>query len=238
MNYKKIIEQIGTPTYVFDTETLLKRVSYLKSKLTNGNLVYAVKANTFIAKEIENEVNRFEICSPGEFEICNKLNINRKKMVISGVYKDKPTIENMISNYDDIGKFTIESITQWKLLTELVNKYNKKIHILIRLTSGNQFGVNEEDFIHIVNNNDNSHIIIDGIEYFSGTQKHSLKRINKEIDYLKDFTEKVEKETKLIIKEIEYGPGLPVYYFQDDEFDEDTFLIEVNKLQFSLRCKS
>ena len=74
MNYERIIKEIGTPTYVFDTETLLKRVKYLKSMFhKNINMVYAVKANTFIAKEIEESVERFEICSPGEFEICEKL---------------------------------------------------------------------------------------------------------------------------------------------------------------------
>lgn len=231
MNHKKIISDFGTPTFVFDTETLLKRVEYLKTKFNkNINLVYAVKANTFIAKEIEKAVDRFEICSPGEFEICNNLNIDHKKMVISGVYKDSPTIEYMISNFDDIGKFTIESISQWELLTELVNKYKKRINVLIRLTSGNQFGVNEEDFMYIVNNNDNHYINIEGIEYFSGTQKHSIKRIAKEIDYLREFTDKVEQQTSLKIKEIEYGPGLPVFYFQDEEFNEDNFLTEINSL--------
>ena len=230
MDYSKIIKEIGTPTYVFDIDTLLKRVEYLKSKFNKKNLVYAVKANTFIAKELEESVERFEICSPGEFEICNELDINHKKMVISGVYKDRLTIEYMISNFDDIGKYTIESISQWELLTELVNKYKRKINVLIRLTSGNQFGVNEEDFLYIVKNNDNKYITIEGIEYFSGTQKHSIKRITKEIEYLKEFISKVESETDLKINEIEYGPGLPIYYFQDDSFEEDNFLSEVNSL--------
>ena len=230
MNYEQIIKDLGTPTYVFDTETLLKRVDYLKSKFPKKNIVYAVKANTFIAKEIEESVDRFEICSPGEFEICHRLNIDHSKMVISGVYKDRPTIEYMISNFDDIGKYTIESISQWKLLTELVNKYNKKINVLVRLTSGNQFGVNEDDFLHIINNNDNDRINIEGIEYFSGTQKHSIKRIAREINYLTEIVNKIETENKINIKEIEYGPGLPVFYFKGDEFDEDTFLTEVNNL--------
>lgn len=228
MSYEKIVNEIGTPTYVFDIEKLEKRVTYLKNMFPTSNLVYAVKANTFISKEIENLVDRFEICSPGEFEICNILKINHNKMVISGVYKDKETIEKMISNYDDIGKYTIESVEQWKLLTELVKKYNRKINVLIRLTSGNQFGVSEEDFIHIIENNDNNYITIEGIEYFSGTQKHSIKRINKEIDYLIDFISKIESEYNIELKEIEYGPGLPVFYFQDDEFDEDSFLTEIN----------
>ena len=230
MNYEEIIKKVGTPTYIFDINNLLKRVEYSKSKFRNRNIVYAVKANTFIAKEIEQAVDRFEICSPGEFKICNNLNIEHQKMVISGVYKDKKTIENMISNFKDIGKYTIESISQWKLLTELVNKYNKKINVLIRLTSGNQFGVSEEDLNYILDNNDNNHISIEGIEYFSWTQKHSIKRIEKEINYLIEIINKIEYEKNIKIKEIEYGPGLPIFYFQGDEFDEDAFLTQINEL--------
>ena len=230
MNYNDIINKVGTPTYIFDVEELLKRIDYLKSKFKTSNIVYAVKANTFITKELENSVDRFEICSPGEFEICKDLNIEHKKMVISGVYKDNETIENMISNFENIGKYTIESISQWKLLTKLVKKYNKKINVLIRLTSGNQFGVSEEDLNYILDNNDNNYISIEGIEYFSGTQKHSIKRIEKEINYLIEVTNRLESEKNIKVKEIEYGPGLPIFYFQGDEFDEDTFLTEINEL--------
>lgn len=230
MNYDEVIKKVGTPAYVYDINILLDRIKYLKSIfLEDVNLVYAVKANTFIAKELEKVVERYEICSPGEFDICNKLNISYDKMVISGVYKDFETMERMISNYSDIGKYTIESIEQWQLLSEMTKKYNRKIHALIRLTSGNQFGVNEADVKYIIQNNDSNFIEIDGIEYFSGTQKHSIKRINKEIDYLIEFIDSIEKEYSISIKEIEYGPGLPVFYYQDDEFDEDTFLREVKE---------
>ena len=152
INYDKLLEY-KTPLYVFDINTLVNRINYLKSKL-NAELVYAVKANTFIAKEIESEVSRFEICSNGEFEVCAKLNIDPKKMVISGVNKDEESINNMIANYD-IGIYTIESMEQFKLLERLAQKYNKKIHVLIRLTSNNQFGVNEEEVKAIIKNSKN-----------------------------------------------------------------------------------
>ena len=220
----EIIKNFETPIFVFNIDKLIERINYLKSKL-DVKFVYAVKANTFIPKEIENDVERFEICSNGEFEICNKLNINHQKMVISGVHKDEESINNMISNYD-IGKYTIESIEQFKLLEKLCKKYNKKIHVLIRLTSNNQFGVSEEEVKYIIQNKEN--IIIDGIEYFSGTQKTSLKKINREIDYLNEFVDNLEKELNITIDEVEYGLGLPVYYFKDEQFNEDEFLEEVN----------
>ncbi|MGN1371484.1 MAG: diaminopimelate decarboxylase family protein [Candidatus Coprovivens sp.] len=227
INFEKIAKEYGTPTFIYDISTLKKRISYLKENLPeNINLVYAVKANTFIIKELEKDVERFEICSKGEFDICNKLNIDYKKMVISGVNKDDASIDEMISNYKEIGKYTIESVNQYKLLKEKCEKYNRNINVLIRLTSGNQFGVNEEEAIDILKEN-NEFINISGFEYFSGTQKHSIKKINKEIDYLVEFVNKVEQELNISIEEIEYGPGFPVYYFQDDEFAEDEFLKEV-----------
>ena len=219
MDYNYIVKNFKTPLYIFNIDELIKRTRYLKEVFQCG-IVYAVKANTFIPKEIEDEVERFEICSSGEFEICNKLGINHKKMVISGVYKDYESIDNMISNYD-IGKYTIESLEQFKLLEELSNKYNKEIHVLIRLTSNNQFGVNEEEFKYIIKNK--NQIIIDGIEYFSGTQKTSLKKINREIDYLCEFINGIEEEFNIKLDEIEYGPGLSINYFQNEEFNEENY---------------
>ena len=231
--FESVINNFNTPTYVYDINKLIDRVNYLQSKFIDKSLVYAVKANTFVPKEIENYVERFEICSYGEFNICNKLNIAHSKMVISGVHKDEPSIDDMF-NYE-IGKFTIESIEQFKLLENMCKKHNKKVNVLIRLTSNNQFGVTEEEVKYIIKNKEN--IIIDGIEYFSGTQKTSLKKINKEIDYLNEFVTNLEHELNIEINEIEYGPGLPIHYFMDQEFNEDEFLTEVNNILDRLNKK-
>lgn len=229
IDYKNILSKYGTPTYVYDVKTLLSRVEYLKNSLKGNGLVYAIKANTFIAKELEEYVERFEICSPGEYHICKKLNISDKKMVISGVYKDEDTIEEIISD-SDVLRYTIESVNQYELLDRLSKSHQKKIHVLIRLTSGNQFGVNPDELKDIISKNENPYIIIEGIEYFSGTQKHSIKRVEKEIDKLRELVDDIENNLNFEIKEIEYGPGLPIFYFQDDEFDEEEFLIQVEEL--------
>ena len=139
MPYEDLINNFKTPMYVFDINKLVTRINYLKSKFTNKSLVYAVKANTFVAKELDKYVDKFEICSNGEFDICNKLNINHNKMVISGVYKDYESIDKMVKY--DIDRFTIESIEQFKLLESMCIKHKKNVHVLIILTSNNQFGV-------------------------------------------------------------------------------------------------
>ena len=102
MDLKSIVKKYKTPLYIYDIDELIRRTNYLKDKLKKYKLVYAVKANTFIIKEIDNLVDKYEICSPGEFDICNNLDLDKSKYVISGVYKNDSFIDSIIKNYDNI----------------------------------------------------------------------------------------------------------------------------------------
>ncbi len=56
---KQLLAENSTAFYTFDISVLKNRVDYLKSRLPNEvSLCYAVKANTFIIKEIEGCVER------------------------------------------------------------------------------------------------------------------------------------------------------------------------------------
>lgn len=237
VDYKSVLKKYSTPFYVYDIDELDSRVQYIRKSIgENIKIVYAIKANTFVCREIDPLVDKFEICSPGEFEICNKLNIDHKKMVISGVNKDEDFIALLIKNYD-IGRFTIESLEHFNILSKYSKKYNKKIDVLIRLTSGNQFGVSESDFKYVIENYDKDYIHICGLEFFSGTQKH-MRRIEKEVDYINEFLSILESELGFVCEEVEYGPGLPVEYYKMDEFDEDEFLSEVKNALNKINCKN
>ena len=125
---KKIVDNFETPIYVFDIDKLKQRIQFLRENLTKRiELCYAIKANTFITKEINDDVDRFEVCSPGEYSICEKSNITPEKIVISGVYKTPSVIEYMITTNKNIGRYTVESIEQLNLLDELSKKHNIKL---------------------------------------------------------------------------------------------------------------
>ena len=143
---ESILENFDTPIYVFDIDALKERIKFLREHLSKRiELCYAIKANTFIIKEINDDVDRVEVCSPGEYSICEEANITPEKIVISGVYKTPSVIDYMMSTCKKIGRYTVESLEQLKLLDELSKKHNIKIDVLLRLTSANQFGINEED---------------------------------------------------------------------------------------------
>lgn len=229
---KNVAENYETPTYVFDIKTLKNRIKYLRDSLPDGvKICYAIKANTFIVKDIESDVDRFEVCSNGEYEICHEKEVDCKKVLISGINKDAKLINKIISE-SDIRMFSIESMSQF----ESLKNQKENVKILIRITSGNQFGINESECKEIIANRAcYPHIEIVGVQYFTGTQKNSMKVLKKELEYMDNFIEEIERDCNFKIKELEFGTGFPVHYFSNESFDEDTFMKEFSELLNNLR---
>lgn len=231
MDYNKLIEKYKTPIYIYDIDILNARIKFLRDRINNDvKLCYAMKANPFIIGYLPDTIERIEVCSPGEYEICKKNNINDELLVISGVNKEEKEIDEIIANLDN-EIITIESINQFELVLKLANHHQKMVKILIRLTSGNQFGVSKSDLFTLIGSSlKNPLIEVRGIEYFSGTQKHSIKKLTREFEYLKEIISSIKEKFNYEIKELEYGTGFPVFYFEDSNFDEEEFLSAFNIL--------
>lgn len=231
--------QYGSPLYVFDVQVLRQRIAFLRRSLPYGvGLCYAIKANPFLLRELCGQVERFEVCSPGEAAICRRLQIPAGQQVISGVYKTPADIERMIAQKNGPRLFTVESLRQFALLSRLAARYRVTIHVLLRLTSGSQFGLEQEEIIQIIRSRaDHPNISIRGLQYFSGTQKASLKRLQRELTALDDFAVSLEEKLGFPVHELEFGPGFPVQYFSPDSFDETEFLAGFSAMLKNLRCK-
>ena len=232
---KYAAETYGTPAYIFDFDILKNRIEYLNESLDkHAKLCFAMKANPFLAKPLSKLTERLEVCSPGEFSVCVKSEIPMKQLVISGVYKSEKDTAMMIEKYPDIGIYTAESTEQWELLKKYSQTYERKINVLLRLTSGNQFGMTKDEIKEIISEpHPFAHIC--GIQYFSGTQKTSLKRLTRETEKLSEFLLELKTQCGFIPEELEYGPGLPVSYFREDkEFNESEFLCEFANLLGSI----
>ncbi len=236
---EKILKSYATPLYVFEIDALKNRVDYLKSRLPKDvSLCYAIKANTFIVSDLCPHIEKLEVCSPGEMMLCLEKGVELSKIVVSGVYKTRDFIEEIVKDHSGVNCFTVESAEQYDMLIEFAEKYNKKIKLLLRLTSGNQFGLDEDGVKKIIASYDKNAVEIIGIQYFSGTQKTSLKRIKREIDYADAFLAELENEYCFKSDEFEYGPGLPVAYFDTDNFNEDEYLAEFSSLLSSMKYKA
>ena len=229
--------QYGTPLYVFDTNVLRRRIAYLRNSLPGVRLCFAVKANPFLLQELRGFADRFEVCSPGEAEICNRAHIPAAQQVISGVYKTPSVMVKMIAQGNGPRLFTVESVRQFRLLSGLAEQYRKPINVLLRLTSGNQFGMEEQEIVQLVQEREEYPLVcIRGIQFFSGTQKTSLKRLRRELEAVDTFVCALQETCGFTVQELEFGPGFPVNYFQGQAFDEDAFLAGFSGLLAGLRC--
>lgn len=217
---KEIAIKCGTPSYIFDTDELCTRIDAMQQILGCGVTVcYAMKANPFLISVLDKKLDKFEVCSPGEFAICEKEGINREKIVLSGVNKEKKDILYTM-NTGAVGIYTVESLNQLELINSCAVECGIKVKVLIRVTSGNQFGINERQVYEIADRKDElKGIIIEGIQCYSGTQKKKLSQIEAEVVWLQAIAHTCEAEHGVKLKEIEYGPGLSVDYFVTDKCD-------------------
>ena len=211
--------------YEFDMGAVRRRLDYLREHLPEGiALAYAVKANTFLIRDMIPWVERFEVCSPGELRICDKLGVPPEKTVISGVYKTPEFIEELAASPGD-RLYTVESMTQFRQLRELSERYGKRLPVLLRLTNDSQFGINEEDIRRIVENRGDYPLLeLRGVQFFSGTQKTSLKKLARELRSLDDLLHGLQEDYGYRARELEYGPGFPVAYYKEEALDEEALL--------------
>ena len=123
-------------------------------------------------------VPTFEVCSPGEFRICERVGVPMERIVLSGVYKNPEDMEYVLSTYGGKGVYTVESLQHLQILNDTAVRLGMKITVLIRVTSGNQFGVDEADIRKIISDRtDYPGVEIEGLQFYSGTQKKDLSQM-------------------------------------------------------------
>ena len=220
------------PCYVFDTDILVDGLRQMKELMPNcQKICYSMKANPFIISYADAAADWFEVCSPGEYEICWRNGIDPEKIIISGVNKTRASMMRIMDLCGGKGIFTAESPLHYHILKEIAQERKLSIRLLLRLTSGNQFGMDEETIHGIFEENrENPWVEIIGIHYFSGTQK-KLKKIEKELLNLNDYAARLKQEFHMDALELEYGAGLSVSYFAGDKpIGREEQLVALNEI--------
>ena len=235
----KLANANQTPFYIFDSDILEERMDNLKKRISpNAELCYAIKANPFLVPLLQNTGILFEVCSPGELSICKSYNVNPAQIVFSGVCK---TYDDIKEAYDyKVKTITLESLVHCKYLLDVI-KEEKSAHeqeVILRLTSGNQFGMSKDDIQDCFQMlKETPSIKIRGIHYFSGTQKKLNKTIQ-EVSLIQDYCKELSSGSKINISDIEYGPGLSFNYFEDNKTKPVNDFSEYQDLMLAIKDNS
>ncbi|MDO4261026.1 MAG: alanine racemase [Eubacteriales bacterium] len=221
----ELAQTLGTPSYVFDTDILTERARLVREKLRPAKLCFAIKANPFLARTLDGQADRYEVCSPGEFHICVQSGLDMEKIVLSGVNKAYEDVRYAMEQ--GVVHYTAESVRQLQLVERCAAEAGRKVEALLRVTNGSQFGMSESDVIQCIRERACfPHVELTGLQYFTGTQKKSMKKIAAEVAYIEELIGRIQAEEGFVSRVLEFGPGLGVPYFTKDDFAEDARLLE------------
>ncbi|HAG68618.1 MAG TPA: diaminopimelate decarboxylase [Lachnospiraceae bacterium] len=237
---KNIAEKYGTPVYIFDEDELNLRVERIYKILNDGlsrnkiALCYSVKANPFLIPSLlkGSVVDKLEVCSPGELEICRNYSVPGEMIIYSGVRKEEEDITEALSYGADI--VTAESLRHFELIRRTAKKLDKEVKVLLRLSSKSQFGMSAEDIEEILENRSGDPLVsVEGIHYFAGTQRLKLRHQKEELKELAGFISGLRERYGIALARLEYGPGLGYPYFVGD--DRENTLRPLEELCCDLR---
>lgn len=215
-SYDEIVKNTGTPAYVFDLDVLRDRLKMIKDTLGEEiGICYAMKANPFVVGDIDEVVDRYEVCSPGEFKICEKAEVPMEKVVLSGVYKEAVDTKRIVAAYKDDILYTAESVNQFHLVNDAAVENDIVVNMILRITTGNQFGIDEVELCEIIADRAKyKGVNIVGIQHFSGTQRKNLKIYKEELNYCDSLIKKLKEDYEFEAEELEFGTGFFFEYFQ------------------------
>jgi len=130
----KIIDDFGTPLYVYDAETIRRRYNHLRENLPPEiDIFYAMKANPnkAIVRLLTNLGTGVEVASRGELLLCEELGIDPDNIVFAGPSK---TIDDLTKAIDlGIYSINVESLQELRRISRLSQQRGKTTSIELRL---------------------------------------------------------------------------------------------------------
>ena len=206
--------EFGTPLYVFDTDALDRRTALVRAAFTDSvRLCYSIKANPFLTDCAPMEL--LEVCSPGELSICAALRVLPERILYSGVNKTAQGIADALDY--GVRTLTAESPLHLDRIEAEAARRGLTVDMLLRLTGGDQFGMDEAAVRALVENRARwPHVRMQGLHFFSGTQKKNKAAAERELAMLSAFADGLERDFGFAGRRLEYGAGLFADYFGAD----------------------
>lgn len=140
MDTVKLVEQYGTPLYVYDVALIRERARNFKKTFENlgvkAQVAYASKAFSTVAmvQLAEEEGLSLDVVSGGELYTAISAGFPAEKIHFHGNNKSMEEIDMAIEH--EIGCFVVDNFYELELLEELCVAKGKNVNILLRVTPG------------------------------------------------------------------------------------------------------
>lgn len=226
-----LAKEYGTPLYIYSKNQILRNYREINQPLVNSKLdflnCYAIKANSNpeILRILSEEGAGAEIASGGELYLALKFGYLRNKITYTGVGKTDEEIEYALK--ENVFNFTVESLQEIKVISEIAHRLSLIARISIRvnpdidakthpyITTGmkeNKFGIDSKDIMFVFEEaNKLPNIDIIGIHSHIGSQITEVEPYIEAVKYLGTLIEKL-KEKGINVRYLNFGGGFGVQY--------------------------
>lgn len=226
----KILEQFGTPLYVYDSQSILNQIDALQTHFTAFSPFYSVKANNSlaVAQLIAQSGLGAELASGGEINLVTKAGFTPDRMTFAGPGKTDAELTDAIQA--GIKAINAESLNEIKRINRIAEQLGKKANVCIRvnLNSGtkespeimtglaSKFGIDEDEVFEVVDPASYPHINFLGYHVYTASQILSVSEIANNFALFLGFAERwLEHGWPLSL--CSFGGGFGIPYFTEDE---------------------
>lgn len=227
-----VAETIGTPTYVYDVQTIRDRFARLRQVFGNRfGVSYAVKANPNVEllRRIEPQVATFDVSSFKEMERALAAGCAPARVTFSGPAKRRPEIERAIAL--GLGELVLESMAEAECASRFAAASGRTQPVLIRINptavprhfgvnmagKASQFGIDEEeidDAIDRIASLPGLRLI--GFHIYSGTNCLKAEAIADNFEIFIRLFRKAAARAGLHPAKLVFGSGFGVPYYNED----------------------
>lgn len=228
----EISKAIGTPFYCYSKKTLVENFknfadAFAQNGITDYKICYAIKANfnIHLVKILTSLGAGIDAVSAGEVFRGIRAGCDAKKIVFAGVGKTREEIEYALKN--GVEEFSVESVAEMFLLSEVATSLNKKAKFSLRVNpnvdakthdkistgrKGDKFGVDIEKAEEIYDKAAKlPGLEIYGIATHIGSQITSLDPFKAAFEKLRELCLNLRKKGYKI-SALDFGGGIGILY--------------------------
>ena len=240
VSLEDLIEQFGSPLYVYSGKSIRTSYSRLKTALKGlpVHIHYAVKANSnlHVLKLFQTLGSGCDLVSYGEWYRAQKAGFPPEKRVLSGVAKNAKELESILRHTQGgVYSIHVESVMEFDLIRVLANALKREVRVALRynpdveaktldkISTGrkqDKFGLTQEEILDLVNfHHQDKHIKISGLSMHIGSQITSLKPFDQAFKKLRNLSEIVEQNLHKKLDYVDLGGGIGIQYSNEKTID-------------------
>ena len=255
----KLAEKYKTPLYVMSEDYIKDRLREIREDFLDKHpktmAVYASKA--FLTKEMARIINKsaigMDVVSGGEPYTAIQVEFPMEKRIFHGNNKTIDELELAIEN--NVGRIVVDHLEEMDIIEEIAKKYNKKVHILFRISPGidshthkyiqtgqvdSKFGIPLDEktikaAMEKVLKLEFTELL--GFHFHIGSQISDNGNHIKAIQRMMQLMKKVKDEYGFIVKELNTGGGYGIHYSEGEERKPLAYFTDSIIEEIEDRCK-